>query len=481
MAMDEFALTTLALEHLAEAVLLVDSEGQVVYANLQAKALFAPTDLASTGYPFSAPIQTDQPVEILVPRAEDADRVVEMQVVPLQTGRATLSLISLRDVTERHQAAARLLEREELYRSVIERAHDGFWITDLTACIAEVNDAYLCMTGYRREEVIGLHMQDVEIGASARMVADRIATLRVKGSTLFETRHRARDGRIIHVEVGISYSPVAGGRLFVFLRDITPRKQAEADTLAAKALAEQANRAKSEFLSNMSHDLRTPLNAIIGFAELMRTEVDGPLGSDHYREYVQGIEDSGSLLVSLVNDVLDLSTIESGQYEILSQSLALEPLMRRAVTQTAVLGNGHGAEIVAVECPNNLRILGDDRALGQVFNNILSNALKFNRDHRPIRFVAALRNPNDAGEGLDILVIDEGIGMDEETARQVLEPFEMIDSLHPRRRKGSGLGVYLSTQVMQLLGGELTLHSTPSLGTTVTLWLPANRVVTGLP
>jgi len=477
--MDDFTLTTLALEHLAEGVLLVDSAGVVIYANLQAKVLFGSGRDTLVGMPFSAPIRTDEPVEIVVPQIDGGEHFIEMQVVPLEANQDRLSLISLRDVTERQRAVESLRESEELYRSVIESAHDGFWVTDLSGCILEVNNAYLRMTGYRREDLIGSRANQVDVGsdASEAAVDARIAHLITHGSSLFETRHKTRDGGTIDVEVSISYSPIARGRMFVFLRDITPRKQAETAILAAKTSAERANRAKSEFLAAMSHDLRTPLNAIVGFAEVIRRETFGPLGSDRYREYVQGIEDSGALLVSLVNDVLDLSKIEAGKYELLNQSLELRSLMERSVAQTAIFRDGATANVVDVICPDDIHILGDDRALTQVFNNILSNAIKFNKDGSPIRFEAALGHENDPAQGLEIKIIDRGIGISEKDMGRLLKPFDVVDSMHARRHQGTGLGIYLSIEVMQLMGGCLRLQSQKDEGTTVTLWFPANRVV----
>ncbi|WP_170294893.1 PAS domain-containing sensor histidine kinase [Roseospira navarrensis] len=477
--MDDITLSTLALDNLAEGVLLIDQAGTVIYANQQARVLFEREGRPLEGGAFSAPIRTTDPIEIVIPGGQGADRIVEMRVSPLRSDQDRLSLVSLRDVSERYRAAEQLREREAVYRSVIESAHDGFWITDLSARILEVNTAYLRMTGFAREDVLGSRPQDFDVDADsdAAAVAARVETLIDRGSDVFETRHRTAHGTVIDVELSISYSPVSGGRLFVFLRDITPRKQAEAEILTAKAAAERANRSKSEFLAAMSHDLRTPLNAIMGFSEIMRTEAFGPLGSDRYREYVQGIEDSGALLVSLVNDVLDLSKIEAGKYDLRDEALDLRTLMDRSVVQTSVLGRVADRDLVQVSCPDGLRILGDDRALAQVFNNILSNAIKFNAEDRPIRFEAAFHTDHDPHDGLDIRIIDRGIGMAREEIGKALNPFEMIESQHARRHQGTGLGLHISIQVMQLLGGDLRLDSRPREGTCVTLWLPANRIV----
>lgn len=476
--MADLALTTLALENLAEGVLAVDPDGRVIYANHQAGKLFGQGRDTLVGAPFSAPIRTAEPVEIVIPGADVGERIVEMRVVPLEVEDGTLSLVSLIDVTERRRDEARLREREALYRSVIEGAHDGFWITDMDGRILEVNNAYLAMSGFSRADLVGRRPNelDVDQDSDPDRVRDRIQRVVASGADLFETRHRTKVGGVMDVEISISHAPIGEGRFFVFIRDISTRKRAEAAIRAARDAAQHASRAKSEFLAAMSHDLRTPLNAIMGFAEVMREETFGPLGSDRYRDYVRSIEDSGALLVSLVNDVLDLSKIETGKYDLCDESLDLSEAMRRAVAQTSVLAPGARVEVT---CPPGLWVLADDRALAQVFNNILSNAIKFNRHPRPIRFEAFLHDRGGPGDGLDIRIVDQGPGMTRDTLEKAIRPLDTVDSLQPRRFKGTGLGLYLSIQVMKLMGGALRVDSEPGQGTEVTLWLPPNRVVAG--
>lgn len=471
--MPDLTLSTLALDHLAEGVLLVDAAGRIAYANRAAAAMFGRSAEALAGMPFSAPIRTDAPVELVILSAETgAEIIAEMQVVPLRAGDDTLSVVSLRDVTARHQAEHQLRESEATYRSVIASANDGFWVTDREVTILEVNQAYLAMTGYTEEDLIGHRPDLVDPDHGAGDVAARARSIIEQGRAVFETRHRAKDGRILDVAIGASFVDVAGGRLFVFIRDITPRKQAEADLLAAKIAAETANRAKSEFLAAMSHDLRTPLNAIMGFAEMMQAEVFGPLGDSHYREYCENIHSSGALLVSLVNDLLDLSKIEAGRYELHEEALDLATVMEAARQQTAIMARQHGQK-VAIEPPTKaVRLRADERALLQVFNNLLSNAIKFNRRGVPVRFSASLEDDGSPR----VQVADQGIGMTPEAIEKALAPFETVDSTHARAHQGTGLGLHLSTRLMTLLGGTLHIDSTPDIGTTVTLRFPATRV-----
>ncbi|SDH20699.1 PAS domain S-box protein [Roseospirillum parvum] len=471
-------LSPVVLDRLAEGVLLLDPVGRIVYANRRAGELLAraPADLLGTT--FSAPIQTDEPVEIALPHPDGQILIADMLVVPLDTGDKRLSLASLRDMTGRSQAEAQLRESEATYRAVITHAIDGFWQMDRTGTLLEVNDAYLRMTGHDRATLLGCRPDFVDAEEDATAVAARMARTLETGGDMFETTHRTADGSIIDVEVSVSFAPaIADGRLFVFIRDITPRKRAEASILAAKSAAEQANRAKSEFLAAMSHDLRTPLNAIIGFTELILSRPFGLLGDPRYEDYLKDIRDSGDLLVSLVDDLLDLARVESGKVDLNEETLDLASVMAEATRQTRTMAEDAG-QTIHLDCPRTLPGLhGDRRALIQVFTNLLTNAIKFNRDNGTIRFLAEM----DEDGGLSVRVADQGIGMSGPEIARALKPFEQVDSAHARKHKGTGLGLFLCCQIMRLFEGRVQVDSTPSVGTTVSLHFPPQRVIASAP
>ncbi|SDE49912.1 PAS domain-containing sensor histidine kinase [Rhodospira trueperi] len=474
--MSDATLSVLVLDHLAEGVLLIDSDGRIVYANKRASALLGRDAGALLGTTFSAPIETDTPVEIAFPHTDGEILIADMLVVALETEGNRLSLVSLRDMTTRYEAEAQLREREATYRAVITYANDGFWLTDRTGKALEVNDTYLRMTGFSREELLGQRPDYVDAEEDAEMGRARLARILKTGGDLFETRHRTRDGGVIDVEVSASFtSTIADGRMFVFIRDITPRKRAEASILAAKTAAEEANRAKSEFLAAMSHDLRTPLNAILGFTEVMQMQTFGPLGEAHYAQYVNDIHDSGALLISLVDDLLDLAKVEAGKYEMHEEPLDVSAVMTLARQQTASMAADAG-QTVTIDTPDGLpRLMADRRALVQVFTNLLTNAIKFNRQDGAIRFSA---EASETG-GLFVRVADEGIGMTAVEIEKALRPFEQVDSAHARKHKGTGLGLFLCGQIMRLFGGRVHVDSTPGVGTTVTLRFPLDRVGPG--
>lgn len=241
----------------------------------------------------------------------------------------------------------------------------------------------------------------------------------------------------------------------------------------AKGVAERANTAKSEFLASMSHDLRTPLNAIMGFSDMMRSKTFGPLGNEHYEQYADDIYDSGTLLVSLINDVLDLSKIEAGKYELHEQVLDIPSLVQTSFGQLQNMANNKNQSLsldVPLDMPS---ILGDERVLIQIFNNLLSNAIKFTPNAGKINVSASV----DESNGIVIRVRDNGIGLSQEGIAKALRPFEQADVTQSRRHEGTGLGLHICTHMMELFGGTLYIESEVDKGATVILCFPPSRTI----
>ncbi|MBI4969922.1 MAG: hypothetical protein HZC25_17540 [Rhodospirillales bacterium] len=254
--------------------------------------------------------------------------------------------------------------------------------------------------------------------------------------------------------------------------DLDARRANEYAMQMAKREAEAANQAKSMFLANMSHELRTPLNAVIGFADVMRSEIFGPLGSERYREYVQNIFQSGQHLLDLVSDVLDMSKIEAGRLD-----LALEPaapgdliaqarLLLRAPAQAKDI-------LIVVDGRDDLPwIEVDPLRMKQVLLNLIGNAIKFTPRGGRITIRAGLLPDG----GMAIAVADTGIGIAATDIPKAFEIFGQIEGAHQESLRGAGLGLPLSRRLVELHGGRLELASDPGLGTTVTIILPPERV-----
>ena len=237
-----------------------------------------------------------------------------------------------------------------------------------------------------------------------------------------------------------------------------------------KIRAEEANQSKSEFLANMSHELRTPLNAINGFSDIMKKEMFGPLGDPRYREYISDILFSGQHLLSLINDILDMSKIEAGKMTLNVESLSISDMITQVLRMVRGRADENRLKLVHDELEAQ-DIQADPRAVKQVLLNLATNAIKFTPEGGTVTLKVEPKST-----GIIVHVIDTGIGISEEDITRLAQPFEQIDSQHSRKHEGTGLGLALSKSLVELHGGNFSIASTLGEGTTVTFTLPNTPV-----
>ena len=235
--------------------------------------------------------------------------------------------------------------------------------------------------------------------------------------------------------------------------------------------AETANRTKSEFLANMSHELRTPLNAIIGFSDVIKSGMFGPL-EERYRDYAADIFNSGSHLLKLINEILDLTKLEAKQFELQEEELDISSVIVSAIHVMEAQAETARVRLVHAVEQHLPMIRADDRRLRQILFNLLSNAVKFTPEGGRVQVAARLTE-----DGVLIAVKDNGIGMSADQIPKALEPFRQIDSKMSRKYEGTGLGLPLTKHLVELHGGTLNIDSAPHFGTTVTFTIPRERVV----
>ncbi len=398
-------------------------------------------------------------------------RIVELAEHPTNSGGI---VVLSRDVTSLRLREVTLARESTLLAVTVESITEALCVFDTSLRLAVWNERFVSMFGYSASLLqVGRSMHDFtdlpiarDRGPGSRFVDPQASDAETQ---IFE--HAREDGTVI--EVRRRWKPDFG--VVCTFVDITERKRVEHQMQNAKEQAELANRAKTNFLANMSHELRTPLNAIIGFSEIIQDQLLGPIGTIKYLDYVRDIHLSGAHLLEVINDILDLSKVESGKFELLEKPIEVSRVVAatvRLVRERAVHGQVT-LETGSLPSPSPI-ILADERAFKQILLNLLSNAVKFTLPNGSINVSVEL---HDNG-GLSVVITDTGIGIAAADIPKVLAPFGQVDSSLTRHFQGTGLGLPLAKSLAELHGGTLELESELDVGTRAIIRLPAGRVVT---
>ena len=372
-------------------------------------------------------------------------------------------------------ALRRLQDENEELKSILDTATDGVLVLDRAGRVLSGNRSAQALFGYEAAEIAEFAFADLFAPESRRGVMeylDRVAD----GTGVLDVGREAiglvRQGGL--VPLYFTMGRIAGGEKFcAVLRDVTAWKRSEEELINAKQAAEKASTAKSEFLAKISHEIRTPLNAIIGFSEVMMDERFGPVGNERYRQYLRDIHTSGGHLVSLLNDLLDLSKIEAGKLELSFVSVDLNDLVQQCVAIMQQQANSERV-IIRTSLPAGLpQIVADARSVRQIALNLLSNSIKFTGAGGQVIVSTALTDEQE----VVLRVRDTGPGMSEKQLQTALEPFRQLATSARWGASGTGLGLPITKALSEANHARFRITSQVDDGTLVEVAFPATRVL----
>ncbi len=383
--------------------------------------------------------------------------------------------VFLQDRTAERNAEVLLSESEQKYRNLVDGSIQGLFVHRDWE-IVYANDTAAQMFGYDVADFIGRNVIDL-VSPDERAVISDIRRRRLAGDTDVPDRYEftgvRSDGSDVSVEIFSRIVDWEGSEAIQStLMDISRRKETERNLLRAKEAAENADRTKTEFLGNMSHELRTPLNAIIGFSQLIRDQIMGDL-NPHYVDYAGSIHSSGMHLLDVVNDLLDIASIESGNMLLSEDEVDLKDIVRSC--ERMLRTRAQKAELlISVDVPEGaFKVRGDARRLKQILINLLNNSIKFTR---PGGHIVIKVFENVDGEP-ELSVKDTGIGISPNDQAVIFDAFTRVDSSFVSEREGTGLGLPLVKALCDLHGGRVELESAVGVGTKISVILPAERLI----
>jgi PAS domain S-box-containing protein len=371
------------------------------------------------------------------------------------------------DITERKQAATELLNSKGQLRSLVDTIPDLVWLKDTKGVYLSCNTKFERFFGSKEVEIIGKTDYDFVEKDLADIFTqnDRRSMEAGKPTVNEEEITYADDGHREYLETIKNPMYDSNGKMIGVLgvgRDITERKRIEDALLHAKREAEYASKAKSQFLANMSHELRTPLNSVIGFSDMLNTQIYGELTENQLR-YVNNINESGKHLLELINGVLDLSKIEAGKMELECKYFSIQEVFDEILTMMAPLASRKNINIKVENQILPDEIFADKLKFKEIMYNLLSNAIKFTHDHGKVSVISKKIDTS-----IQISISDTGIGIPEHLLKDIFNPFTQVDASHKRKYGGTGLGLTLVKQFVEMHNGNVQLISEEGKGSTFT-------------
>jgi signal transduction histidine kinase len=396
---------------------------------------------------------------------------------------ATLAWFALRSLGRQQLAVTRLLRtklrlkrRNLLLQSTLENMGEGLSVFDSRGRLIAWNSRFCELLDLPTASVTDATLRDILMLQAVRgdfgdgepevEVTERLDLFYRDVPTIKE--RITPTGRLLQIR----RRAMPSGAVVSVYSDVTDIKASERKLIEARSQAELANRVKGDFLANMSHELRTPLNAIIGFSEVISNELFGPIANEKYLEYIGDIHASSLHLLSIINDVLDMSKIEAGKVELAQEIVPILSLISEVMRMVHERAQCRGIKLIGQMSKEEVAIWADERSMKQIFLNLLDNAIKFSEDGGTVQVRVMAEQPDVAIFEIE----DNGIGMNKEELERALQPFGQAQPATTRTYGGTGLGLPITKGLVEAHGGTLTISSRSGTGTTVRVVLPRERM-----
>ncbi|MDK2825671.1 MAG: hypothetical protein PWQ63_130 [Methanolobus sp.] len=368
------------------------------------------------------------------------------------------------DIHRERIAQKALQESEEKYRTYVNASPQPIFILDFEGKCIDVNPVACRITGYSRKNILNMHFYELFPKNEKIHYENDFKQLKLNGRFTGEFAVENKNGNQLYLVIEALVIP--DNRILTMCTDITERKKAEEEIIQSKIHAEAANRTKTEFLANISHELRTPLNSVIGFADVLMSQVAGEI-NEKQTVYLTNISHSGKHLLNIINEILDISKIESGKMKLYKEDVLLVETYAEIIATLQHIASRKEIKLDVLPWPEGEYVYADKAKLKQILYNLVGNAIKFTNEGGAV----IIRTKND-GKFIHISIKDTGIGISSDGLKKLFKPFTQLESFESRSYEGTGLGLALSKELVELHGGQISAESEPGNGSTFTFTLP---------